>query len=140
MNNRNTTIILVILLAVTIFFNLNMMSKIDNLENMILNINNNYRNLESRIGGINNSVQNTLNKFNEEKMWIRSHDFKLVEYYPDEEKVEIDVSIEFNELKKDEKLYLVIKDGSNDQESLEMEGYEESMVYTDTLTLNADKD
>ena len=140
MNNKNITIILIILLAVTIFFNLNMMSKIDNLENMILNINNNYRNLESRIGGINNSVQNTLNQFNEEKMWIRSHEFKLVEYYPDEEKVDIDISIEFNELKKEEKLYLVIKDDKNYQETLEMKGYEESMVYTDTLKLDADKD
>src|SRR6056297_4144260 len=126
MNNKNVIIILIILLAVTIFFNLNLMSKIDNLENMILNINNNYRNLESRIGGISNSVQNSLNQFNQEKMWMRSHEFKLVEYYPEEEKVDIDISIEFNELKKEEKLYLVIKDDSNDQQMLEMEGYEDS--------------
>ncbi|GEM_PF-2252686 len=140
MNNKNVIIILIILLAVTIFFNLNLMSKIDNLENMILNINNNYRNLESRIGGISNSVQNSLNQFNQEKMWMRSHEFKLVEYYPEEEKVDIDISIEFNELKKGEKLYLVIKDDNNYQETLEMEGYEESMVYTDTLKLDSDKD
>ncbi len=140
MNNKNITIILIIFLAVTIFFNLNMMSKIDNLENMILNINNNYRNLESRIGGISNSVQNSLNQFNQEKMWIRSHKFKLVEYYPDQEKVDIDISIEFNELKKDEKLFLVIKDNNNNHQTLEMKGYEESMVYTDTLELDSDKD
>src|SRR6056297_3306150 len=140
MNNKNVIIILIILLAVTIFFNLNLMSKINSLRNMLENINNNYRNLERRIGGISNSVQNSLNQFNQEKMWIRSHDFKLIEYYPDEEKVDIDISIEFNELKKNEKLYLVIKDDSNDQQMLEMEGYEDSMVYTDTLQLDADKD
>ncbi len=140
MNNKYITILLVILLAVTIFFNLTMMSEINSLRNMLGNINNNYRNLESRIGGISNSVQNSLNQFNQEKMWIRSHDFKLIEYYPDEEKVDIDISIEFNELKKNEKLYLVIKDDSNDQQMLEMEGYEDSMVYTDTLQLDADKD
>jgi len=140
MNNRSVTIILVILLAATVFFNLNMMSKINNLENMILNINNNYSHIESRISGINNSVQNTLNEFNKEKMWIRSHDIRIVEYYLDEEKVDVNISIEFNELIKEEKLYLVIKDENNDQETLEMEGYEESMVYTDTLRLDSDKD
>jgi hypothetical protein len=117
-----------------------MMSKINNLENMILNINNNYSHIESRISGINNSVQNTLNEFNKEKMWIRSHDIRIVEYYLDEEKVDVNISIEFNELIKEEKLYLVIKDENNDQETLEMEGYEESMVYTDTLRLDSDKD
>lgn len=140
MNNRSVTIILVILLAATVFFNLNMMSKINNLENMILNINNNYSHIESRISGINNSVQNTLNEFNKEKMWIRSHDIRIVEYYLDEEKVDVNISIEFNELIKEEKLYLVIKDENNDQETLEMEGYEESMVYTDTLRLDSNKD
>jgi len=140
MNNKYITILLVIILAVTIFFNLTMMSEINSLRNMLGNFNNNYRNLESRIGGISNSVQNSLNQFNQEKMWIRSHDFKLIEYYPDEEKVDIDISIEFNELKKNEKLYLVIKDDSNDQQMLEMEGYEDSMVYTDTLQLDDDKD
>ncbi|MDW7669544.1 MAG: hypothetical protein SCJ93_12025, partial [Bacillota bacterium] len=140
MNNKTVTIILIILLAVTVFFNLNMISKIEHLENMILNINNNYSHIESRIGGISNSVQNSLNQFNQEKMWIRSHDFKLVEYYPDEEKVDVEISIEFNELNKEEKLYLVIKDDSNDQELVEMKGYEESMVYTDTLRLDSDKD
>ena len=140
MNNKYITILLVIILAVTIFFNLTMMSEINSLRNMLGNINNNYRNLERRIGGISNSVQNSLNQFNQEKMWMRSHEFKLVEYYPEEEKVDIDISIEFNELKKGEKLYLVIKDDNNYQETLEMEGYEESMVYTDTLKLDSDKD
>jgi hypothetical protein len=73
-------------------------------------------------------------------MWIRSHDIRIVEYYLDEEKVDVNISIEFNELIKEEKLYLVIKDENNDQETLEMEGYEESMVYTDTLRLDSDKD
>src|SRR6056297_396171 len=115
MKNKNVTIILLILLAVTVFFNLNMMSKINNLENMILNINNNYRNIESRIGGINNSVQNTLNEFNKEKMWIRNHEIRIAEYYPDEEKVDIDISIEFNELKKEEALTLLVVDSSNNK-------------------------
>lgn len=140
MNNRSVTIILVILLAATVFFNLNMMSKINNLENMILNINNNYSHIESRISGINNSVQNTLNEFNKEKMWIRNHDIRIVEYYPKSEAVDVEISIEFNELKNEEALTLLVVDSSNNQQSFEMVGYKDTLVYNDKIRLDSDKD
>ena len=140
MNNKNTTIILVILLAVTIFFNLNMMSKIDNLENMILNINNNYRNLESRIGGISNSVQNSLNQFNQEKMWIRSHEIRITEYYPKSEAVDVEISIEFNELRNEEALTLLVVDSSNNKIPYKMEDYQDTLVYNDKIRLDSNKD
>jgi len=140
LNNKNTTIILVILLAVTIFFNLNMMSKIDNLENMILNINNNYRNLESRIGGISNSVQNSLNQFNQEKMWIRSHEIRITEYYPKSEAVDVEISIEFNELRNEEALTLLVVDSSNNKIPYKMEDYQDTLVYNDKIRLDSNKD
>ena len=142
MNNRSVTIILVILLAATVFFNLNMMSKINNLENMILNINNNYSHIESRIGGINNSVQNTLNEFNKEKMWIRNHDIRIVEYYPKSEAVDVEISIEFNELKNEEALTLLVVDSSNNKIPYKMEGYLDdlaSVSYTH-LTLPTNRE
>jgi hypothetical protein len=140
MNNRSVTIILVILLAATVFFNLNMMSKINNLENMILNINNNYSHIESRIGGINNSVQNTLNEFNKEKMWIRSHDIRIVEYYPKSEAVDVEISIEFNELKNEEALTLLVVDSSNNKIPYKMEGYLDDLAYNKIIRLGSDED
>jgi len=140
MNNKNITIILLILLALTVFFNLNMMSKINNLENMILNINNNYRNLESRISGINNSVQNTLNEFNKEKMWIRNHEIRITEYYPESESVDVEISIKFNELRNEEALTLLFVDNSNNKIPYKMEGYQDDLVYNNKIRLDSDKD
>jgi hypothetical protein len=140
MNNRSVTIILVILLAATVFFNLNMMSKINNLENMILNINNNYSHIESRISGINNSVQNTLNEFNKEKMWIRNHDIRIVEYYPKSEAVDVEISIEFNELKNEEALTLLVVDSSNNKIPYKMEGYLDDLAYNKIIRLGSDED
>jgi hypothetical protein len=140
MNNKNVTIILIIILAVTVFLNLNMMNEINNLENMISNINQNYRHLDGRISGINNSVQNTLNEFNKENMWIRNHEIQIVEYYPKAEAVDVEISIEFNELKNEEALTLLVVDSSNNKIPYKMEGYQDTLVYNDKIRLDSNKD
>jgi len=117
-----------------------MMSEINSLRNMLGNINNNYRNLESRIGGINNSVQNTLNEFNKEKMWIRNHEIRITEYYPKAEAVDVEISIEFNELRNEEALTLLVVDSSNNKIPYKMEDYQDTLVYNDKIRLDSNKD
>jgi hypothetical protein len=59
----------VVIIAV-LFINLLLLNKIDNLNDRIQNLSNDYRNLQVQVNSISGNVQNTLNQFTREQSWI----------------------------------------------------------------------
>ncbi len=105
--NIKPKLILILIIALLVV-NMYQISKISNLENQISNQQHQFNNLNHSINNINSSIYNTMENIKKENMWIRDIEYEIKDVSEDHEEMTVYVSWKFNELNKDEKVYLAI--------------------------------
>lgn len=106
MKKNKLLIIITIILLVTNYLTF---SAIDRLENRISNLNSSVNRINDRMEGISGDVARKLNEFTTENSWTRKTCLKPGHYNEETMKVTVDVEVEFNELRNDEKVYIFIQ-------------------------------
>jgi hypothetical protein len=86
-----------------------MYSKIENLNQSLNNLSNQFWTLESSIGQIDYSVNRQLKEFNQENSWIRSTNLEPIQYNDTDQSATIEIEIEFNTLQSEEKSFILIQ-------------------------------
>lgn len=105
--------VLIIIAVILLFSNYLTYSAIDNLENRVSNLNNSVSRLADRVNNISSDVSMSLNEFSAENSWTKKAKAIGVNYKEKSNTVTVDVAVEFNELKNDETVYIVIQDTDN---------------------------
>ena len=136
-NSNKIILFLVGVLLVISFFQ---MGKIDSLENKINNQNSTLTHLYNRIDNITDSVNETMRAWKIENSWVRSSRYTL-ENIHNIKNIDVLVSWDLNELKKDEVVYLLVgkinSDKSTTWEKIEVSPKSE-LYYEETLKLELD--
>ncbi len=105
-----TNKLLISIIILLLFTNFLTHSKLRNLENKVSNLNNSVVRLDNRIGNISGDVSRVLDNFMAENAWTRKVRAQAVRYNEEEMTAGVDIEVEFNELRNDEKIYIVVQD------------------------------
>lgn len=106
MKNNKLVIILAIILLFTQYLNY---SKIRTLENQLSNLNNSIYRLDDHVDRISRNVSVSLHEFKLENAWTRKAQAEATHYNEKDQTATIDVEVEFNELRNDERILLHIQ-------------------------------
>lgn len=107
MKNNKILIVVIVLLLAT---NLLTYMKVGRLEDNLNRVKNNLSGIDRSIGEISNNVSRELYEFKTENAWTRKARAEAVSYNEESETAEVKVEVEFNELGKDELIYVVVQD------------------------------
>ena len=133
MKNNKILIVVIVLLLAT---NLLTYMKVGRLEDDLNRVNNNLFGIDRSIGEISNNVSRELYEFKMENAWTRKARAEAVSYNEDTETAGVKVEVEFNELGKDELIYVVVQDSQGSiVKRMDVTG-----ELKDTLNLVADFD
>ncbi len=105
---KNKILIMVIVLLLAINFLTYM--KVGRLEDDLNQVKNSLFGIDRSIGEISNNVSRELYEFKMENAWTRNARAETVSYKEESETAEVKVEVEFNELGKDERIYIVVQD------------------------------
>ena len=134
--------LLLVIAVILLFTNYLTYSAINNLENRISNLNNSISRLDNRISNISGDVSRSLSEFTAENSWTRKAQARAMHYNDETMSAIIDVEVEFNELRNDEKIYIVIQDSEgNTQDKIDVtEAMKNSLNLDYSLDLAIDND
>ncbi len=123
---------LIIALIITlIIVNMYQTTKLTNLQNQINNQQQQFNNLNNSINNINNSIYNTMEEFKEENQWIKDINYEVKNVSEDLKEMTVGISWRFNELNKDEQIFLLVEESSVP---------EKQIIKTDKLPIEAKTD
>lgn len=126
-NNKLLTAILVLLLISNAFT----YGKVSRLENEISGLNNTLYRMNDRIGNISGDVSRVMADFKAENSWTRKVRAEAVRYNDEEEMAGVEIEVEFNELRKDETLTILI----HDAQGALVEGLDMTEVMNNSMSL-----
>jgi hypothetical protein len=134
--------LLLVIAVILLFTNYLTYSSIDNLENRISNLNNSLSRLDNRISNISGDVSRSLDEFKAENSWTRNTQARAMHYNEETMTASVDIEVEFNELRNDEKVYIVIQDSEgNTQDKIDVtEAMKNSLNLDYSLNLGIDND
>lgn len=134
--------LLIIFAAILLFTNYLTFSAIDRLENRVSNLNNSVSRLADRMSNISGDVSRSLSEFNAENSWTRNSQARARHYNEETMTVVVDVEVEFNELRNEEKVYVVVQDlnGSVQDKVDVTEALNNSLNLYYSIDLGIDKD
>jgi hypothetical protein len=134
--------LLLVIAVILLFTNYLTYSSIDNLENRISNLNNSLSRLDNRISNISGDVSRSLDEFKAENSWTRNTQARAMHYNEEIMTASVDIEVEFNELRNDEKVYIVIQDSEgNTQDKIDVtEAMKNSLNLDYSLDLAIDND
>lgn len=134
--------LLVVIAVILLFTNYLTFSAIDNLDNRISNLNNSLSRLDNRISNISGDISRSLDEFKAENSWTRNTQARAMHYNEETMTASVDIEVEFNELRNDEKVYIVIQDSEgNTQDKIDVtEAMKNSLNLDYSLDLAIDND
>ena len=141
-NGMKSNKLLIIFAVILLFTNYLTYSAIDRLENRVSNLNNSVSRLVDRMSNISGDVSRSLSEFNAENSWTRNSQARARHYNKETMTVVVDVEVEFNELRNEEKVYVVVQDMNDSvQDKVDVtEVLNNSLNLNYSIDLGIDKD
>jgi hypothetical protein len=129
MKNNKLLIVMLVLLLIS---NVLTYGRVGRLENDLSNVKNNLYHMDNNIREISNDVSWQLNRFTEENAWTRMARAEAVTYNEANETAGVEIKVEFNELRVDEEISILVQD---DKGNL-MDSIEATDALNKTMNLN----
>ncbi|MCC5910006.1 MAG: hypothetical protein JJT76_06165 [Clostridiaceae bacterium] len=103
-------------MAILLITSFNQRATINQLNHTVMNQNHQISSINNGLQSIHRSVDNSLANWERENRWLQNGTHSINAISDDGETIEVDVSWQFNELKKDEEVYLMVGENTGSSE------------------------